>query len=138
MRDEAMGDHRQSVDTDLWEVLAAQVEGRAWRPQLAPWVEVKRFEARGSRMYAMAGNRRDLVYYRLDGDEIDLLQLLDGTRTLGEIVVEQLELSGELDPGMIVGLIRTLHRGGFLTDRYVDVDRALARALAPTGPRASL
>jgi putative peptide zinc metalloprotease protein len=39
---------------------------------------------------------------------------------------------------VIVGLIRTLHRGGFLTDPYVDVDRALARALAPTGLRASL
>ena len=62
-------------------------------------------------------------------------RLLDGTRTLGEIVVAQLERSGELDTAAMVDLVRTLHAGGFLTDPYVDVDAAVARALAPTGPR---
>ncbi|HZB40509.1 MAG TPA: cyclic nucleotide-binding domain-containing protein [Ilumatobacter sp.] len=39
---------------------------------------------------------------------------------------------------MIVDLERTLHSGGFLTDPYVDVDAAVRRALAPTGPQAGL
>jgi hypothetical protein len=101
-------------------------------------VEVKKFEARGGRVYAMVANRRDLVYYRLDASEIDLHGLLDGTRTLGEIVVAQLELSGELDTASMVDLVRTLHSGGFLTDPYVDVDAAVTRALAARGLNARL
>ena len=96
-----MRDDKVSATVDVWEAVAAEVEGRAWRPELAPWVEVKRFEARGGRVYAMVANRRDLVYYRLESSEIDLLGLLDGTRTLGQIVVAQLELSGELDPAVV-------------------------------------
>jgi len=133
-----MPDEPATCVVDVWAALAAQVDGRAWRPELGPWVEVRRFEARGSRTYAMVGNRRDLVYFRLEASEIDLLQMLDGTRTLGEIVVAQLELSGELDPGNIVELVRALHAGGFLTDPYVNVDAALTRELAPRGPQARL
>jgi putative peptide zinc metalloprotease protein len=127
-----------SAVADVWGRLAAEVDGRTWRPQLAPWVEVKRFETRGGQAYAMVANRRDLVYYRLDDSEVEMLVLIDGTRDLGEIVVAQLERSGELEPADVIGLIRTLHRGGFLTDPYVDVARAVDRALAPTGPRAAL
>jgi putative peptide zinc metalloprotease protein len=123
---------------DIWDSLAGEVEGRTWRPELAPWVEVKDFEARGGRVYAMVANSRDLVYYSLDGDEVGLLTLLDGTRTLGEIVVAQLEQTGELDPAAVVGLVRSLHAGGFLTDPYLDVDAALTRALEPKSVDARL
>jgi len=133
-----MRDNGTGSDIDVWEALAARVEGREWRPELAPWVEVSRFEDRGGRTYAMVGNRRDLVYYRLETVEVDLLPFVDGTRTLGEIAVAQLERAGELDTGMIVDLVRTLHAGGFLTDRYVDVDAALARELTPRGVQARL
>jgi putative peptide zinc metalloprotease protein len=131
-------DEQVSHAPDVWETLAAEVDGRTWRPELGSWVEVRRFEARGGQAYAMVGNRRDLVYYRLDAAEVDLLPLLDGTRTLGEIVVAQLEHSGELDTAAVVELVRSLHSGGFLTDPYVDVDAALARALAPRGLQARL
>ena len=133
-----MLDDRLSAQADVWESLAAEVEGRTWRPQLAPWVEVKRFEARGGRTYAMVANRRDLVFYRLEGSDIELLPLLDGTRTLGEIVATQFDVSGELDTGAIVDFVRAFHSGGFLTDRYVDVGAAVQHRLAPTGLHARL
>jgi putative peptide zinc metalloprotease protein len=122
----------------MWEALAAEIEGRHWRPELAPWVEVRAFATRGGRNYAMAGNRRDLLYFRLEPGEVGLLPLLDGTRTLGEIVVAHLEQSGALDTAAVVDLVRALHASGFLTDPYVDVDAALERALTPTGPSARL
>jgi putative peptide zinc metalloprotease protein len=127
-----------SAQPDIWDSLAAQVEGRHWRPKLAPWVEIKVFEARGGREYAMIANGRDLIYYSLDADEVGLLALLDGTRTLGEVVVAQLEQAGELDPAAVVGLVRSLHSGGFLTDPYVDVNAALTKALEPSGVQARL
>ncbi len=127
-----------STTTDVWEALAAEVDGRVWRPELASWVEVKRFEARGGHVYAIVANRRDLVYFRLTAAELDLLPLLDGTRTLGEVVVTRFDTSGELDAATIVDLVRTLHSGGFLTDEFVDVDAAVRKAIAPTGLQARL
>jgi len=122
-----------STTVDVWDGLAAAVEGRDWRPEVAQWVEVKRFEARDGHVYVMVANCRDLVYYRLEETELDLLPLLDGTRTLGEIVVTQFDTSGDLDAATVIDLVRTLHSGGFLTDHYVDVDAAVTKAIAPTG-----
>src|SRR4029077_19947819 len=93
---------------------------------------------RGGLVYGMVANTRDLSYYRLDPAELDLLPLLAGARTLGEIVVTQLDVSGELDAATVVDLVRSLHSGGFLTDEYIDVDAAVKRALAPTGLQARL
>src|SRR4029078_6429152 len=39
-------DSPMSTRVDVWAGLAAAVEGRDWRPEVAQWVEVKRFEAR--------------------------------------------------------------------------------------------
>ena len=127
-----------STTADVWEALAAEVEGRIWQPELAPWVEVKRFEARGGYVYGMVANTRDLVYYRLEAAELDLLPLLDGTRTAAEIVAAQFDASGDLDTSNVVDLVRALHSGGFLTDEYVDVDAAVRQAIAPTGLHARL
>ncbi|HEY5422546.1 MAG TPA: hypothetical protein VIK05_03695, partial [Ilumatobacteraceae bacterium] len=102
-------DAPMSTMVDVWDGLAAAVEGRDWRPEVAQWVEVKRFEARDGHVYAMVANRRDLVYYRLEETELDLLPLLDGTRTLGEIVVTQFDTSGDLDAATVIDLVRTLH-----------------------------
>jgi hypothetical protein len=86
----------------------------------------------------MVANTRDLVYYRLEAEELDLLPLLDGTRTAAEIVAAQFDVSGELDTSTVVDLVRALHSGGFLTDEYVDVDAAVRQAIAPTGLQARL
>jgi putative peptide zinc metalloprotease protein len=125
-----------STTVDVWDALEAAVDGRDWQPELSTWVEVKRFEARDGHGYAMVANTRDLVYYRLEQAELDLLPLLDGTRTLGEIVVTRFDTSGDLDAASVIDLVRTLHSGGFLTDHYVDVDAAVRKAVAPTGLQA--
>src|SRR4051794_28452095 len=33
-------DGTMSTTADIWEALASAVEGTAWRPELAPWVEI--------------------------------------------------------------------------------------------------
>src|SRR6476469_4472599 len=62
-------DDRMSATLDIWESLAAEVDGSVWKPELAAWVEVKRFEARGGLVYGMVANTRDLSYFRLDAVE---------------------------------------------------------------------
>ena len=126
-----------SDDPPVWGVLGARLDVVRSRPNLGAWVVLRRFDLPGGNSYAVVGNRRDLVYYRLSPAEADVLELIDGQRTVGEIVVAHLEASGELDMGSVVELVRSLHRGNFLTHPYVDVEAALTRALDPrTGSRA--
>jgi len=74
------------------------------------------------------------VYYRLDQAEAALLPLMDGTRSVGEVVVERLRDGGSLDVTAATTLTRQLEVGGFLEGRYVDVDAATTRALHPRRP----
>ena len=124
-----------AVAMDVWHALGTRLEITDLRPEVGDWVEVAHFDARGGRDYVMVANRKDLTYYRLEPAEAALLPLMDGTRTVGELCVERLHDSGELDVTGVAELVRLLHAGGLLTDAYVDVDAGLERALAATGPR---
>jgi putative peptide zinc metalloprotease protein len=101
---------------------------------LHPAVEVKPFDPRHGEPYVMIAQRETLEFLRLTPAEADLLPLLDGTRTVRELAVARLESHGELDFGAVSSLVRLLHRQGFLAERFVDVDAALARALDPRPP----
>ncbi len=116
---------------DVWGTLGERLDVVRSRPELGDWVVVRKFDLPYGNSYAIAGNRRELVYYRLSHAEADVLALLDGTRTVGEVVVQHLQASGELDMLAIVELVRSLHEGNFLTDPYLDTDAAVQRALHP-------
>ncbi len=85
----------------------------------------------GGRDYAVAANRNDLVFYRLIPVETPLVRAMDGTATVAELVVGHLDDSGDLDATAVVELVRALEEGNFFTDRFVDVDAAVGRALHP-------
>jgi putative peptide zinc metalloprotease protein len=116
---------------DVWAALGERIDPIRWRPRLAADIEVRRFDLNRGMSYAMIGNPRDLVYYRLTLEEADLLPLLDGEHTIGELAVERLNSSGELDVADLVDLVQMLEQGGFLTGRYVDVGAAVGLALHP-------
>src|SRR5438034_5191729 len=133
---------------DLWEVLATRVAEpsagatHVWervdeltdpvqfRPSLSSQVDVRLFHLRWGNDYAMAANLRDLVHYRLTPEEADMLSLMDGTRTVKELVIERFGESGALDAASVTDLVLLLHAGGFLEDPYVDVLGAVERGLA--------
>jgi len=123
---------------DLWAALEQRVDPNELRPEVGDWVETQTLGARGGHDSVMVANTRQLVYYRLAPAEAAVLPLMDGTRTTSEILVARLNDSGELDVRGLVELIRSLQAGGFLTERYVDVHAAVARALAPTGLRSRI
>ena len=66
-------------------------------PSLASDIEIKRFELRWGNDYVMVANPRAMLYFRLEPWEADLLPLMDGTRTVGDITVARLEEEGDLD-----------------------------------------
>ena len=79
--------------------------------------------------YAMIANPRDLLHYKLEPGEMELLPLMDGTRTVKEIVVERFRESGDMELSAVADLVRQLQVGNFLTTRFQDVDAAVRRAM---------
>ncbi|HKI29168.1 MAG TPA: cyclic nucleotide-binding domain-containing protein [Actinomycetota bacterium] len=131
--DRATGNGR--ADSGLWDRLAQLLDPNRYRPKLADDVEIREFPLKWGNDYVMVANTRDLVHYRLTADQLPLLQRMDGSRTVKEIVLEEFEDSGDLDPDAVTDLVRTLYEGNFLDQRYRDVDQLVTRALDPVTER---
>lgn len=115
----------------VWKLLRETVDPGTLRPKLADDIEIKEFRLRWGNDYAMIANPRDLIHYRLEPGEIELLRLMDGTRMVKEIVVERFRESGDLDLSAVADLVRELDEGNFLERRYADVNAAVVQALHP-------
>lgn len=118
-------------EPDVWSTIAARIDPLQFRPRLARDVEVKIFRLRWGNDYAMVANPRALLHYRLEVWQAELLALMDGTRTLGEIVVERLEGSGDFDASGVADIVEALHEGGFLDPQPLDVTAAVTAAIHP-------
>jgi putative peptide zinc metalloprotease protein len=116
---------------DVWSRVGAMVDPGGLRPKLSDDIEIKEFKLRWGNDYAMIANPRDLVHYQLKPWEIEIVRLMDGTRTVQEIVVERLEASGDLELSGVADLVHELHIGNFLEDRFLDVETAVERAIKP-------
>jgi CRP-like cAMP-binding protein/Zn-dependent protease len=115
----------------LYERLAESVDPAGFRPQLAPDIEVKEFKLRWGNDYAMIANPRDLLHFRLEPGEVELLPLMDGRHTVKDIVIERFQDSGDMELSGVADLVRQLHVGGFLTTPFVNVDEMVRRAIDP-------
>lgn len=122
---------RPTLPTGLWSDLYDKTDVTFYKPKLGDHVEIKEFRLRWSNDYAMASNRRELIFYRLDINEVPLMRRMDGTRTVAELVVDNLSESGEFDLSSVADLVRQLDYGGFLEQPFQDVEKAIAKAIAP-------
>jgi CRP-like cAMP-binding protein len=118
-------------EPDVWHRLSELVDPAEFRPRLASDIELKEFKLRGGNDYAVIANPRDLVHYRLEPSETELVKLMDGGRSVKEIVVERFQESGDLELSGVADLVSTLHEGNFLDRRFLDVPSAVKRALNP-------
>jgi len=123
------------LDARIWDRLAELLDPNRYRPKLADYVEIREFPLKWGNDYVMVANTRDLLHYRLEPSDIPLVRRMDGTRTVKEIVLEEFESSGDLDPDAITDLVRTLYEGNFLEQSYRDVDELVKRALDPVTER---
>jgi CRP-like cAMP-binding protein/Zn-dependent protease len=115
----------------VWGALAERIDPAEFRPELAPDIEVKEFRLRWGNDYAMVANPRQLLHYRLDPGEVELLPLMDGSRTVKEVVVERLRESGDLELSGVADLVQALYEGNFLTAPYRDAATIVERAIDP-------
>ena len=116
---------------DLWQDLEDLVDPTLFRPRIAPGTEWKLFRLRWGNDYGMVANPAHDMHFRLEPWEIEMLPLMDGTRTVADIVIERFDGEGDLDAGAMVALVQSLHAGGFLIPRPVDVDALVAHRLDP-------
>jgi CRP-like cAMP-binding protein/Zn-dependent protease len=116
-------------DGRLWDRLSDMVDAGQFRPKLADDIELKEFKNRWGNDYAMIANPRELLHYRLEPGEVELLKLMDGTRSVKEIVLERFKESGDLELSGVADLVRQLQMGNFLTQPYLDVDAAVTRSM---------
>jgi len=127
------GEHGEG-ELDLWEALRTALDPLESRPRLAPDIEIKTFHLRWGNDYAVIANPRRLLHYRLEPGELELVELMDGTRTVKEIVVERFRESGDLELSGVADLVGQLRAGDFLETPYLDVPEMVRRALEPISP----
>jgi CRP-like cAMP-binding protein/Zn-dependent protease len=120
---------------DVWGRLEQLVDPTTFRPKLANDIEIRVFEQRWGEGYVMIANPRDLLHYRLATSDLDLLEMMDGTRTVKEIVIERFEGSGEIELNAVIDLVRSLYQGNFLEQRFIDVPSMVTRAMDPVSDR---
>jgi CRP-like cAMP-binding protein/Zn-dependent protease/multisubunit Na+/H+ antiporter MnhG subunit len=114
----------------FWDDLAQRVDPAEFRPKLAADVEVKQFSLRWGNDYALVANPRDLLHYRIEPGDVELLSLMDGSRTVRQIVVERFRESGDLELSGVADLVQNLRVGNFLEPSFVDSGGAVRRAIA--------
>jgi CRP-like cAMP-binding protein len=129
--EERLGSEGES-EGSLWARLGTLVDPGEYRPKLAADIEVKRFTQRSGEDYYMLANPRDLVHYKIQGPDYELVKLMDGTRTLKEIVIERFSDSGEMDVGGVADFVYQLRSENFFEDPYDDVEAVVNRAMHPS------
>src|SRR2546426_4033172 len=83
----------------------------------------------------MVANPRDLVHFRLNQSDYELISLLDGTRTVKEVVLDRFRESGDMELDGVADLVHQLHADNFFEQRYTDVDAMVRRAIDPSEDR---
>jgi len=116
---------------DVWRDVDTLLDPSLFRPKIAAGSQWKLFRLRWGNDYGMVANPTRDLHFRLEPWETNLLPLMDGTRTVGDIIVERLDEGGDLDAGSVVALVQSLHEGGFLDPRPLDVPALLKHKLDP-------
>jgi CRP-like cAMP-binding protein/Zn-dependent protease len=123
-----------AVDADLYETLVQRLEVASLRPRLQDGAEVKIFRLRWGNDYAMLARADRELHYRLEVWEAELLPKMDGTRTVGDLVVDRMRGGGGLDAELVTDLVLALHSGGFLDPAPIPTDELIADRLDPSSP----
>ena len=123
-----------TATADVYSSLSHALEVAEFRPRLRDGCEVKIFRLRWGNDYAMLARDDREMHYRLEVWEAELLPKLDGTRTVGELVVERMEAGAGLDAEPVTDLVIALYAGGFLDPAPIATDALIVDRLDPSSP----
>ena len=114
--------------TGLWAWLQERFDLAMVRPQAVPGVIASRLDGRDG-PYTVIKNPATKTYYQLSDRDAFLWELMDGTRTVKDLVVAYFGQYGSFAFGRVAGLVAGLKANGFLTDEPVGVYRLVHASL---------
>jgi CRP-like cAMP-binding protein/Zn-dependent protease len=129
----ALAEH-PPMQADIYVGLADSLEIADQRPRMRDGCEVKIFRLRWGNDYAMLARDDRELHYRLEAWEAELLPKIDGSRTVGELVVERMSVGGGLDAEPVTDLVVALYGGGFLDPAPIATNELIADRLDPASP----
>lgn len=116
--------------TNVWERLARGLSPVEDRPRVADGLESAAYQTRRGTAYVVLHNPAARTYARLEPREFELLELMDGTKSVKELVIAYYQRNGALALARVAGLVRLLREQRFLADGsslnvYVRLGEAL-------------
>ena len=117
------------ADAGLWQRVRERLNPAKARPHLRPGVEAVHRESERLGPYVMlrSPDGRDSAYVRLHPDEWRLAQLMDGTRTVAQLVGELAKATGRLAPEQVTRVVADLAGGRMLEELPVDAFEPLSK-----------
>ncbi len=117
------------ADPGLWSAVADRVNPAKARPILRPGVEEAALVSARGVGYTMlrSPDGPQACYLRLAPEEVDLIHLMDGSRTLARLVAEFARISGRLAPDQVRRIVADLAGNRMLEELPVDAFRPLRR-----------
>ena len=122
------------VEANVYSWLTGSLEIADQRPRMRDGCEVKIFRLPWGNDYAMLARDDRELHYRLEVWEAELLPKMDGSRTVGELVVERMGGGGGLDAEPVTDLVLALYTGGFLDPAPIHTDELIVDRLDPSSP----
>lgn len=121
------------VDRGVWSRLADAVNPAHQRPQARPGLVSSALATRRGEDYVIVQNPDEATYRRLSPDEFELLGLMDGTRSVGDLVVEYMMRHRRFALPLVLRLVRDLKVARMLVDEPRFVYGPLAQQLRRRG-----
>ncbi len=122
----------------IWETLRERLDYAAFVPK--PTLDIERADLRhrDGRPYTVIknphGDRGAGTYLRLEADDVALLDLMDGSRTIQDILIEHLQRNGVFAVDRLARLTAMLAANGFFGEERPRVYERLARRRAMRDP----
>jgi len=126
---EAYEGHLPRQHYNLWTWVRAQVDKANYRPQSAPETVLRRLVESGSTYYVLK-NPTLGTYLRLSDPDYALWELMDGSRTVKDLVIAYFQRYKSFAFGRVMPLVDELRAGGFLVEKPIDVYRQATEQLA--------
>ena len=120
---------RDALNVSAWDTLAHALSLSEERPQVVPSVESAQQTTRAGAAYVVIRNPAAHTYLKLDPPEFELMRLMDGARTIRELVIAYYQQNGVLAMSRIIDLVRLLKKNSFLTDPAQDAYTMLGKAI---------
>ncbi len=101
----------------VWERLRQAIDPSTYRPRLREGLDWKVLTTTQGEEYVIVQNPSTATYLRLPAEDFDIFQLMDGSRTVQDLVVAYVLKYRRFALQHLIQLVQDLREGEFLTDR---------------------